>query len=76
MSTRRQGKVLFSGILFLIATTVVIQLWLLTVTMEALLEGATKSLLPASVASTILFLINAGLLRYVLRFDKSVHGNR
>ena len=44
MSTRQQGTVLFTGILFLVATTVVIQLWLLTVSMEALLSGAMKTL--------------------------------
>ncbi|HEY1213308.1 MAG TPA: DUF6755 family protein [Bryobacteraceae bacterium] len=72
MTTRRQGTVLFSGILVLIATTVVIQLWLLTVSMEALLSGAVKTLVPAAAASTLLFLINAGLLKYVLRFDRGI----
>lgn len=76
MTTRRQGTVLFSGILVLIATTVVIQLWLLTVSMEALLSGATKTLVPAAAASTVLFVVNAGLLKYVLRFDRGLHSDR
>ena len=76
MSTRQQGTVLFTGILFLVATTVVIQLWLLTVSMEALLSGAMKTLVPAAAASTILFCINAGLLRYVFRFDHQIRSSK
>ena len=76
MSTRQQGTVLFTGILFLVATTVVIQLWLLTVSMEALLSGAMKTLVPASAASTILLCINASLLRYVFRFDRQIRSSK
>jgi hypothetical protein len=72
MSISTQGTTLFSAILILVATTVVVQLWLLTFSMEALLRGQFKTLLPAAVASTLLLCINAGLLRYVFRFDKEV----
>jgi len=75
MSTRQQGTVLFTGILFLGATTVVIQLWLLTVSMEALLSGAVRILVPAAAASTILLFVNAGLLRYVFRFDRQIRSS-
>jgi hypothetical protein len=74
MSVRRQGTTLFSAILILVVTTVVLQLWLLTVSVEALLSGAYKTLAPAAAGSTILLLINAGLLRYVFRFDRDAHG--
>ena len=57
------------------ATTVVIQLWLLTVSMEALLGGKTGTLIPAALGSTVLLAINAGLLRYVFRFDHEVQQN-
>lgn len=76
MSTRQQGTVLFTGILFLVATSVVIQLWLLTVSMEALLSGAMRALVPAAAASTILLCVNAGLLRYVFRFDRQVRSSK
>jgi len=72
MSTRSQGTTLFSAILILVATTVVVQLWLLTFSMEALLRGQFRTLIPAAVASTVLLLINGGLLRYVFRFDREV----
>src|SRR5271167_3056327 len=74
MSLRRQGTTLFAAILALIASAVVLQLWLLTVSMEALLSGEYKTLAPAAAGSTGLLAVNAGLLRYVLRFDRDAHG--
>jgi len=70
MSIRSQGTTLFAAILVLVAAAVVLQLWLLTVSMEALLAGEVKTLVPAAVGSTLLFVVNAGLLRYVIRFDR------
>ena len=72
MSIRRQGTTLFSAILILVGTTVVVQLWLLTVSMEALLSGQTKALVPAAAGSSLLLLINAGLLRYIFSFDRDI----
>ena len=75
MSIRSQGTTLFTAILFLVATTVVVQLWLLTVSMEALLSRESHILIPAAISSTILLAVNAGLLRYVFRFDREAqHG--
>lgn len=74
MGVRRQGTTLFSAILILVVTTVVLQLWLLTVSVEALVSGAYRTLVPAAAGSTILLLVNAGLLRYVFRFDRNAHG--
>lgn len=76
MASQRQGTILFSGILFLVATTVVLQLWLTTVSLEALLKGESHTLVPSAVASTLLFMVNAGLLRYVLRFDRKLHSEK
>ena len=70
MSLQRQGTTLFSAILVLVATTVVLQLWLLTFSMEALLRRENTVLIPAALASSTLFLLNACLLRYVFRFDR------
>lgn len=72
MSVRNQGTTLFTAILILVATTVVLQLWLLTVSTEALLSGQTRALLPAAAGSTVLLLVNVTLLRYVYRFDRDV----
>lgn len=72
METRQQGSVLFSGILVLIGTLVIIQLWLLTAALEALLAHETAVLGPAAIGSLVLFLINGGLLVYVESFDRRV----
>ena len=73
MSIRSQGANLFTGILIVVATTFIVQLWLLTVSMEALLRSENRILSPAAIGSTVLLVINAGLLRYVFRFDREAH---
>lgn len=70
MNTRRQGITLFTGILALIATLVVIQLWLVSAALDALLSGETGVLVPGAIASFVLFLANGGLLLHGLRFDR------
>jgi hypothetical protein len=72
MSVRSQGTTLFTAILILVATTVILQLWLLTVSTEALLSGQTRTLVPAAAASSLLLLVNACLLRYIFRFDRDL----
>lgn len=74
MSLRRQGTTLFAAVLALIATAVVVQLWLLTVSMQALLSGQYRVLIPSAVGSTALLAANAGLLRYVFHFDRDAGG--
>ena len=74
MSVRRQGTTLFAAVLALVATAVVLQLWLLTVSMQALLGGEYRTLIPAAAGSTALLAVNVGLLRYVLHFDREVGG--
>ena len=76
MSVRTQGTTLFTAILILVACAVVVQLWLLTVSMEALLAHQTRTLIPAAIGSSVLLLVNAGLLRYVFRFDHEVQSTR
>jgi hypothetical protein len=44
--------------------------------MEALLRGNRQILVPSATGSTVLLLINGGLLRYVFRFDREVEGNQ
>jgi hypothetical protein len=46
MSIRSQGTTLFAAILVLVASALVLQLWLLTVSMEALRGGEYKTLVP------------------------------
>lgn len=75
MSIQKQGTTLFTAILVLVATGVVVQLWLLTVSMEAVFRHDAHAAIPAAASSTVLFAINAGFLRYVFRFDRSLDRN-
>ncbi|MDE3155405.1 MAG: hypothetical protein KGN76_09905 [Acidobacteriota bacterium] len=70
METRRQGTTLFSAILALIATLVIIQLWLVASALDAYLARQFDVLVPAAASSLVLFLVNGGLLLYVLGFDR------
>ena len=69
METRQQGATLFSAILVLIAILVVIQLWLVAAALDALLARHLAVLVPTAVASIVLFVLNGGLLWYVVSFD-------
>jgi hypothetical protein len=69
METRQQGSTLFSAVLVLIATLVVIQLWLVAAAVEALLAREIAVLVPTALASGVLFVVSGGLLWYVVSFD-------
>lgn len=69
---RDQGLTLFSGILLLVGTVVIVQLWLVTAALEALLSGHTRVLIPAALASLALTGINGGLLFFVERLDRKI----
>lgn len=70
METPQQGGVLASTVALLIGTIVVIQLWILSASIEAWHAGQTRLLIPAAVVSLVLFLANLGLLWYVADFDE------
>ena len=58
-----------NGILVFVILIVVLQLWLLTATMNAYLGGDTDIVLPAALASLVCLGLNAGLLWYLYRLD-------
>lgn len=72
MESRRQGTTLFTAILVLISTLVVIQLWIVSAGVEALLGDSIDVLVPAAIASLVLLLGNGGLLLYILSFDRRI----
>jgi hypothetical protein len=63
--TRDQRTTILSGMLGFVMIVVVLQLWLLTSTMNAYLGGDDSVIWPAAVASLLCLLLNAGLLRYL-----------
>ena len=68
--TREQRTTVVYGILCLVLVLVVLQLWLLTATMNAYLGGDHAVAGPAAGASIVCFLLNLGLLRYVYRLER------
>ncbi len=70
METGRQGTTLFTGICWLIGLMVVIQLWLLAAALDEALSGEPRLAIGGTIASFLLFCVNAGLLWYVIDFDR------
>ncbi len=67
--TRNQRATILAGMLAFVMLLVVLQLWLLSATMNAYLGGDESVIWPASVASLLCLLLNAGLLRYLYKLD-------
>ncbi len=67
--TRHQRLSIVYAILCIVSMLVVMQLWLLTATMNAFLGGDERIVWPAALASAACLTLNAGLLRYLIRLD-------
>jgi hypothetical protein len=68
--TRAQRLAIVYGILSVVLVLVVMQLWLLTATMNAFLGGNHAIVWPAALASAICLGLNLGLLRYLILLDR------
>jgi hypothetical protein len=68
--SRHERTIIVTGILCTVLTLVLMQLWLLTATMNAWLGGDASIVWPAALASLVCFLLNAGLLWYLFRLDR------
>lgn len=67
--TRDQRLTVVYGMLAFVIIIVLLQLWLLTATMNAYLSGDSSVIWPAAGVSTLCLLLNAGLLRYLGRLE-------
>ena len=63
--TREQRTTIVYGMLAFVLILVILQLWLLTATMNAYLGGDAAVVAPAAAASLGCFILNFGLLRYL-----------
>jgi hypothetical protein len=68
--TREQRTTVIYGMLAFILIMVILQLWLLTATMNAYLGGDVAVIWPAAGASLLCLLMNLGLLRYLYRIER------
>jgi hypothetical protein len=66
---REQKITIVHGILAVVLTIVILQLWLFTATMEAYLGGDHAILIPAALASLICLGLNLGLMWYIYALD-------
>lgn len=64
---RAQRMTIVNAMLLVVVLIVVLQLWLLTATVNAYLGGDTSVTLPAALVSFICLGLNAGLLGYLYR---------
>ena len=65
-----QRTTIVTGILVMIVLIVVLQLWLLTATMDAYLGGDMSVVWPSAIASVICLGLNIGLLVYMYRMER------
>ena len=68
--SRQQKMTIVFGILCIVLIIVVLQLWLLTATMNAFLGGEEGVIIPAGIASIVCLLLNTGLLWYVYQMER------
>lgn len=68
--TREQRMTIVNAMLAFVLMLVVLQLWLLTATMNAYLGGDEAVVLPGAAASLACLLLNLGLLRYLYYIER------
>ena len=69
--TRGQRTTIVNGMLAFVIVLVILQLWLLTATMNAYLGGDDSVISPAAAVSLACLLLNAGLLRYLYHIERT-----
>ena len=69
-TTRDQRVTIVYGMLSFVLILVILQIWLLTATMNAYLGGDDAVVWPAAGASLACLLLNLGLLRYLKRLTR------
>jgi hypothetical protein len=72
--TRDQRTTIVNGMLVFVLIVVIMQLWLLTATMNAWLGGDGSLVWPAAIASAAGLALNAGLYLYLRRIERTRKG--
>jgi hypothetical protein len=60
-----------TGVMALVAVLLVVQMWLLTATLESYLAGHYETALPGAIISGVLFAGCAGLYGFLARIDRN-----
>ena len=69
---QNRGLTAIDGAMVLIIVLLVVQIWLLSATLESYLAGHRDAALPGAIISGILFAACLGLYRFVERIDSEV----
>ena len=72
--SREQRLTIIQGMLVFVLIVVVLQLWLLTATMNAWLGGDESLVWPAAAASGSALALNVGLFLYLTRLERTRGG--
>jgi hypothetical protein len=67
----RSGLTAIDGAMALIALLLIVQMWLLTATLEAYLAGHSDPIVPATIISGMIFAACAGLFLFIRRIDSN-----
>jgi hypothetical protein len=69
---RKKGLTAIDGAMVLIVILLIVQIWLLSATLESYLAGHREAAVPGAIISGILFAACLGLYRLVDRIDSDV----
>ena len=67
-----RGLTAIDGAMALIVILLIVQIWLLSATLEGYLAGHREVALPGAVCSGLLFLVCLGLYLFVIRIDSDI----
>lgn len=70
----QRGLTALDGAISLIAILLIVQMWLLTASLETYLAGHDEVATPAALLSALLFASAFGLYRYIDRIDRAGSG--
>ena len=68
--SQRRGLTAIDGALALIGVVLIVQMWLLTATLEAYLGGHGHAAVAGAIVSALLFAASWCLYRFVIRVDR------
>jgi hypothetical protein len=69
---QNRGLTAIDGAMVLLVILLVVQIWLLSATLESYLAGHRDAAIPGAIISGILFAASLGLYRFVDRIDAEV----
>lgn len=70
-AARRRRRVAIDAAMFFVIVLLMVQMWLLTAALESFLAGHAEVVLPAFLASLVLFAACVALYVLVIRLDKA-----